>query len=432
MTTDDAHASGDAAHTMTREISAAGGKRRRPRGRWIRPLVWGTIGAGVVAAVVYAAIPKPLPVDVAVASEAPLAVTIDEAGRTRVRDKYVVSSPLAAEADRITLHPGDRVHVGTELVRLAPLSPNLLDPRTKSQAEARLSEAYAVERQARATLARAELAAESARSDAKTTGELVREGAASGETGRHAELEARLREEELSSARFGVQVATHEVELARATLDRAEGSPKKGATGPEPDELVLRSPIEGIVLRVLHESAGAVQASTPLIEIGDLDALEITADVLTADAVRIPAQAPVRIRRWGGEADLAAHVRRIEPSAFTKLSALGVEEQRVVVVIELDDPKGRPPELGDGFRVEASIEVWSTSATLVAPMSAVFREGDAFAVYLEEAGRAKLSRVELGHRASTNVEIVSGLTEGARVIEHPGPKVVDGASVRAR
>lgn len=433
MTTDEARGSGDAPHTMTSEISAAGTRKpARRRGRWLRPALWSLVGGGVVAGVVYAALPKPISVDVVVTGEGPLVVAVEEAGRTRVRDKYMVSAPLMAEAERITLRPGDRVHVGTELVRLAPLSPALLDPRSRTEAEARLHAASAMERQARATLARAEIAAESARVDAATATELAREGAMSGETQRHAELEARLREEDLSSARFGVQVAVHEVELARATLTRVGDASGKGATKTEPEQLVLRSPIEGVVLRVLHESAGAVQASTPLVELGDLAALEITAEVLTADAVRIPARAPVSIRRWGGDFDLEGHVRRVEPSAFTKLSALGVEEQRVVVVIDLDDPAGRGAQLGDGFRVETSIQIWSTPAALVAPMSAIFREGETFAVYVEDRGRARLTPIEIGHRASATVEVVSGLVEDARVIEHPGPKIVDGAHVTAR
>lgn len=431
--TDEARTSGDATHSMTSEISTPTARKpRRRRARWLRPALWSLVAGGVVAGVVYAALPKPVAVDVAVTAEAPLAVAIDEAGRTRVRDKYMVSSPIAADADRITLRPGDRVHVGTELVRLAPLAPALLDPQSRSAAEARLQAASAMERQARATLARVEIAAESARVDAGTASELARGGALSGEASRHAELEARLREEDLSSARFGVQVAVHEVELARATLERAGSLRGKTAAKPEPEEVVLRSPIEGVVLRVLHESAGAVQPSTPLVELGDLDALEITADVLTADAVRIPARAPVAIRRWGGEGDLAGHVRRVEPSAFTKLSALGVEEQRVVVVIELDDPASHGGRLGDGFRVEASIEVWSTPSALTAPLSAIFREGESFAVYVEEGGRAKLRPVEIGHRATTFVELLDGVSAGARVIEHPGPKVVDGARVEAR
>lgn len=434
MTTEEARPSGEAPHTMTSEISAAGARKpARRRARWLRPTLWALVGGGVVAGVVYAALPKPVPVDVVAVGAGPLVVAVEEAGRTRVRDKYTVSAPLMADAERITLRPGDRVHVGTELVRLAPLSPALLDPRSRTEAEARLHAASAMERQARATLARAEIAAESARVDAATATELAREGAMSGETKRHAELEARLREEDLSSARFGVQVAVHEVELARATLTRVgDDQSGKSTAKAEPEQLVLRSPIDGVVLRVLHESAGAVQASTPLIELGDLAALEITAEVLTADAVRIPARAPVTIRRWGGDVDLEGHVRRVEPSAFTKLSALGVEEQRVVVIIDLDDPAGGGARLGDGFRVETSIQVWSTPSALVAPMSAIFREGEAFAVYVEEDGRARLTPIEIGHRASASVEVLSGLVEGARVIEHPGPKVVEGARVTAR
>jgi HlyD family secretion protein len=186
------------------------------------------------------------------------------------------------------------------------------------------------------------------------------------------------------------------------------------------------------VLRVLEESAGPVQPGTPLLEIGDPSALEIVADVLTSDAVIIPPSAAVRIDRWGGDGELAAHVRLLEPSAFTRVSALGVEEQRVNVVIDLDDPRERWASLGDGYRVEVHIVVWRDEDVLRVPSSAVFRRDEHWCTFVVEAGIARLREVELGHRARDHVEVLSGLAEGATVIVYPGERIVDGAQVVAR
>jgi HlyD family secretion protein len=227
-----------------------------------------------------------------------------------------------------------------------------------------------------------------------------------------------MRQEELASSEFGLQVAASELRLAQAALARI------GAPGRE--EFTVRAPVRGHVLRVLQESEAVVQPGTPLLEIGNPLALEVVVDVLTTDAVDIRPGAPVRIERWGGDSALAGHVHRIEPSAFTRLSALGVEEQRVNVIIDLDPPRSRWGRLGDGYRVEASIAVWEGLDRLMVPAGAVFRHGDGWATYVVDAGRARLTPVQLGRRNAAAVEVLGGLRGGEPVVLYPTDNVTDG------
>jgi HlyD family secretion protein len=241
-----------------------------------------------------------------------------------------------------------------------------------------------------------------------------------------------MRAEERASALFAGKVAAEEVRLARAALGRGGADAGAGARAPRDGHLDVVAPVSGRVLRVFQKSAGVVPAGTPLVEIGDPAALEIVVDVLTTVAVQVRPGTPVAIQGWGGDAPLGGRVRLIEPSGFTRPSALGVDEQRVNVVIALTDPRDRWAALGDGYRVEARLVLWQAGDVLKAPQGAVFRQGDGWGAFRIDGGKATLVPVEIGHRGETDVEILSGLTANAVVAVHPGDRVKSGARVETR
>lgn len=392
--------------------------------RIIRRVIGALFALGVIALIVLAALPKPVPVDTAEARRGPLEVTIDEDGRTRVEDRYVVDAPIGGRVGRPELQAGDPITEGQVLARIAPLPPQLMDQRSRAQAEARVASARAAQRQARAAVARAQAAAEQAERTRERQARLSKSGGVSAAAAEQASFEARARGEELTSARFGVRVADYEVRMARAALGR------HGESGDE--QMEIPAPIEGRVLRVLQQSEGVVAPGTPLLEVGDPAALEVVVDVLTADAVRIETGAPVRIERWGGPEVLEGRVRRVEPSAFTKTSALGVEEQRVNVVIALESPREQWEALGDGFRVEARIRVWRDDDVLQVPTSALFRTDEGWAVFVVEDGAAKRKTVEIGRQTGVAAVIDEGLERGEEVILHPSDQITDGVAVEPR
>ena len=396
---------------------------RSQRERRVKRALWGLLALALIVSLGWGLRPKPVAVETAAIRRGPLDLTVDEDGRTRVKDRYVVSAPLAGTLARITLHAGDSVVRGAVVARLVPLPAPMLDPRARTEAQARIAAARASLSQALASVARAEAAYGFARREADRQRALLQAGATPGQAMEQAELMERTRREELASARFGGRVAGAEVRMAEAALARL--------AGPSREELVVRAPVGGQVLRVLQESEGAVQPGTPLIEIGDRNALEAVVDVLTTDAVAIRPGAPVRIERWGGDSVLGGHVDRVEPSAFTRVSALGVEEQRVNVVIGLDRPEAGTL-LGDGFGVEASILVWQGRDRLLAPGGAVFRQGDGWAVYVSDHGRARLRTVRTGRRNGSDVEVLDGLRPGDRVVLYPTDNVADGVRVTQR
>jgi HlyD family secretion protein len=370
--------------------------------------------------------PTPVAVEVALVSRAPLQVTVDDDGRTRVPDRFVVSAPLAGTLARIELEPGDTLRGGDPVARIVPLPSPLLDPRSRAEAEARVAAAAAAVRQAATAIGRARAAVEQATRDAARERALVGAGATAPRSVEEAELAERMRREELASAEFGQKVAASELQLARAAVRRLDTS-----TAASGEELVVRAPVEGQVLRVLQESEGVVHAGDPLVEIGDPSGIEAVVDVLTADAVQIVPGARVLIEQWGGDSALQGHVHRVEPSAFTRVSALGVEEQRVNVIVHLEGaPLGRHA-LGDGFRVETRIVVWEAGDVLQVPAGAVFRQGDGWAVYLAQNGRAVLRTVRLGRRSDAAAQVLGGLEVGDAVILYPGDNVRDGQRIDA-
>lgn len=407
----------------SRPLATPNAARKRRR-RWASRAFWGVLGTTGIAALVWAWQPKPVAVDVAAVSRGDLVVSVEEVARTRVRDRYVVSAPLGGNLLRIELRPGDTVETGSVLARIVPMSSPLLDPRTKVEATARSGAATAGERQARAAVSRAELALKHAEDELERDRRLAESGSIPQQSITRAELEFRLRSEELASSRFASQMAAHEAAMARAALARFESLRST-------DGFDVPAPVGGSVLRVLAQSAGPVQPGTPLLEVGDPAALEVVTEVLSADAVRTSAGARVTLERWGGPA-LRAHVRRVEPSGFTRLSALGVEEQRVAVVIDLDEPRDRWASLGDGFRVETRIVIEEKRDVLRMPAGAVFRHGDGWAAYLLENGRARLAPIVLGSRGDAEVEVQQGVGESAVVVVHPSERVKDGVKIVER
>lgn len=393
----------------------------------LRNLLWMALGMAALAGLVWALRPQPEAVETAEVARGPLEVTVDEEGETRVRDRYVVAAPIAGRVLRIDLDPGDAVAAGEVVARIQPAP---LDRRTLAGAEARVEAALANQRAADAAVVRARAALAQAHRDAERMERLHVAGTVADDVFERARLEETTRQQELEAARYAARAAAHELEAARAVLLAAEGGgPADPACGGTDTCVAVRAPEGGRVLRVPVESERVVQAGEPLLEIGDPTRLEVVVDVLSADAVRIEPGALVRVEQWGGGEPLTGRVRRVEPSGFTKLSTLGVEEQRVNVVADLDDA---PQTLGDGFRVEARIVTWSDDDVLRVPVSALFRHGDGWAVFVLEGGRAALREIEIGPRSATAARVDGGLEPGERVILHPGDRISEGVRAETR
>lgn len=396
-----------------------------------RGLIWSVVGVLLAAGLAYAFWPEPVPVDLAAVGRGALRVTVDEEGRTRVKEVYVVSAPVAGRMQRVEVHVGDEVAAGAVIAVIEPTEPTFLDVRTRTQAESAVRAAEAGKALADAELARARAELDFAQADFERAKKLADRGTISQRALERAELDVKTREAELRTAEAAVKVKTFELQTARAQLI-APGAP--GAPGNEETVCCVdvRAPVGGRVLRVLHESESVVPAAEPILEIGDPRDLEIEVDLLSRDAVRVREGAPVLIEDWGGDATLAGRVRRVEPYGFTKISALGIEEQRVNVIIDFTDPPERWRPLGHGYRVETRIVVWQEADVLKVPLGALFRRGDDWAVFVESEGRARLRRVAIGHGNSREAEVLDGLAEGERVVLHPSDRVGDGARLIAR
>lgn len=386
------------------------------------------LAAGTIALLLFLVFrPVPVRVDMAPVERGPLVVTIDEEGRTRVRERFVIAAPVAGRVERRFLKAGDAVDVGSVVARLYPLP---LDARTRFAAEARLAAAEAAQRasdarveEARATLEQAERSAQRARN-------LGGKGTISKEERERAELAEITARKDLEAAEFSARAAAYEVEAARATLlspghETTQDLVARCETG-EPGCLELRSPIRGRVLRVPEESERVVPDGAPLIELGDPSALEIVVDLLSSDAVKVSPGAPMTVEDWGGDHPLRARVRVVEPSGFTKLSALGVEEQRVNVIADFEEPA---EGLGDNFRVDVRIVVWQDDDVLKVPSSALFRRAGEWNVFVVRNGRAYRQRIEAGRRSALEVQVLSGLEPGAKVILHPSDRIQEGSRV---
>lgn len=405
--------------------------------RWLRTAFLVVAGIAVVVVLALAFRPQPVPVDLARVDRGTVEVAVEEDGRTRVRDRYMVTAPVAATLQRITLEAGDAVEAGDPLARLDGPEAALADPRTQAQLRARLAAAEADVQRARALAEAAESGLFDAREELRIQEVLLAGGSGARSAVERAGALVRAREAEVRSAGFAVEAARGQVEDLRLALGMGAPAPGSGGT------LELRAPTAGVVLRVHRESGGAVAPGEPLLEIGDPAALEAVVDLLSADAVRVQAGAEATLGGWGGEGLLPARVRRVEPAGFTRVSALGIEEQRVNVILEpvasasaavdaASDGRATWPGLGDGFRVEARILVDRAEDVLRLPAGALFRRGEGWGVFVARNGRLAEQEVEVGRRSQAEAEILAGVEAGDEVVVYPSDRVADGVRYRAR
>ena len=393
--------------------------------RWIVVI---TVSAVVLLAIVYGFMPKPVPVDLVKVSRGPLKVTVEEEGRTRVKDRFVVSAPVAGFMRRIQLEVGDRIQKGQSLVELEPLKSNLLDPRSHAAAEAAVSSAEASlkveEERARAAAADAEYG----RKNLERIKKLYEGGYVAKDALEQAETGAKRAGASLLSAEAAVKVARFELDRAHTALrhSAAENTKIQGKI------VTIQAPVNGSVLKIYRESEGVVQSGEPVIDIGDPEKLEVKVEVLSADAVKIKPRSSVLFERWGGNSTLSGRVRVVEPAGFTKISSLGVEEQRVLVIVDITSSDKGEQSLGDGYRLEASFIIWEGKDILQVPASALFRNREGWAIFVVKNSRALKREVRVGQRTGLAAEILSGLTEGEEVISHPDNSIEDRIRVRPR
>ena len=395
---------------------------------WKRRLSWLVVLVIIAATLGYSFRPQPRLVDIAAATRGPMQVTVEQEGKTRVVDRFVVSAPVAGTACRVDLDVGDYVARQQPLVTIKPLQSQALDPRSRAEAEARVAAA-------KAALSAAEQAAHSARADASFAAKelarlqpLAKQGHVGANEFDAAATNARRSKANMQSAEFAVDVARHELTAAQTTL-KYTGADGQNASS---DTVEVFAPVSGRVLKIQQECEGVVSAGQPLLEIGDTRSLEIETDVLSADAVRIQPGMIVRYDRWGGDEALRGLVRRVEPVGFTKVSALGVEEQRVLVISDITSEAESWQTLGDGYRVESIFVLWEGQDILQIPASALFRFDDQWAVFVVEQGRAGRRVVSVGQRNGLFAQILDGLREGEEVITHPDDAIEDGVAVKSR
>jgi HlyD family secretion protein len=376
------------------------------------------VGAIVIGLVAWAFVPKPIKVEKGRVERGSLRVTVDEEAETRVHDRFEIAAPVTGHLQRIELHAADPIEKGQLLAEIEPLP---LDPRERAELLARVESTQATQREAEANVERIRTEYEQTRRTRERASKLAASGVISHEELEFADTAASNSSNALEAAKFRARAAAYEVQVAKAGLLALAVE-----HGDRPRIISLRSPIRGHVLRLLQQSERVVSAGTPILQVGYPSQLEIVSDVLSTEAVKVKAGDPVLIENWGGDRVLRAKVRTVESSGFTKISALGVEEQRVNVVMDFVDS---PTRLGDGYRVDVRIIVWEGNDVLKVPASALFRSGQSWSVFVVEDGRAHARIVEVGHRNSLEAEVMNGVDEGIEVILHPGNQVSEGTRV---
>ncbi|WP_176559533.1 efflux RND transporter periplasmic adaptor subunit [Rubellimicrobium roseum] len=392
----------------------------------LRSLLWAALLLLVAGGFAWALWPRPIPVETAAISLQDIQVLVEEEGRSRIREVFTLSAPVPGRMSRLDLHAGDAVMGGqTVVARISPAAPAPLDLRSRRVAEATRDAAEAALGLARAELSRAEAQVEFAASQLERTGALLDRGTIPARALEQTRLDATAANAALESARANLLVRERELESARAALIEDAPASSEGTCCVE-----VVAPASGRILRVLTESEQVVAAGTPLVEIGDLGDIEVVVELLSADAVRVEEGAPAVVEGWGGSS-LPAHVARIEPSAFTRVSALGIEEQRVTAILALEGEPSDWAELGDGYHVTARISVWRGEGLPAVPVGALFRSGEDWAVFRVEDGRASIALIEIGRRNADWAELRSGLEPDDAVILHPSDLIAEGVRVVA-
>ena len=386
--------------------------------RWKKTLYFlaAISAAGLIA---LALLPGAVPVDVAPVQRGPLAITVDEDGETRAKDRYVVSAPVAGRISRIDLREGDRLSAGQLIAQIWPMP---LSARERDEQLARITAAAALAREAEERVRHAAADHEQAVRERVRVEKLVADGFVSPQAVEHAQVAETTSANELAAARFRARSAAADATAARAALMAIGGGGGNTA-------VPLRSPTAGQILRIPERSERIVTPGVALMTVGDPGALEIVIDVLSSEGVKVKPGMPVLLEGWGGPQPLQARVRLVEPLGFTKISALGVEEQRVNVIADLVNP---PQSLGDAFRVEARIVIWSSPDTLKIPSNALFRKAEGWAVFVADGRRARLRLVTPGHAGPLETEILEGLAAGERVLLHPSNDIANGTRIRIK
>ena len=398
----------------------------------LKPWAW-PIGLGVLLLIglAFALWPRAIAVDIATLSEGPMAVAIEDDGVTRVREVYVVSAPIAGRMLRVEVHAGDAIEAQkTVIATIEPADPAFRDARAQRELEFTVSAARAAQDLAAANVRGREADLKLGRQERDRARQLFAKGIVAKARLDNAEAAVVSLEAALATAQAALRQRAFEVKTAEASLVvPSDGGRIKG------DKhccFTIRAPIDGQVLRVMQENEAVVQMGTPLVEVGDPADLEIVVDLLSTDAVKVSEGDAVLITRWGGEGALNARVRRVEPFGFMKVSSLGIEEQRVNVLIDLTDPRERWRRLGHGYQIDAAIVRWQAQKVLQVPVGALFRQGADWAVFRVEGGRAQLSKIKIGHLNDEAAEVLDGLKPGDQVVSHPGESVSDGVAVVAR
>jgi HlyD family secretion protein len=394
-----------------------------------RLIFWGALAAMLVASLVFAFRPQPVAVDLTTIARGGLEITAGDEGETRIHDIYVLSAPVAGQMQRIDTHVGDPVvALETVIASIEPIDPDFLDPRSEAQAQADIRAADAAEALARAEVEQAEAELDFARTELERARKLIQENTISQRDLDEAERSFRTRRAALATALAGLNVAAFQLERAKAQmLSPVQTQNAKGDCAC----VDIMAPVDGQILRIVQQSAGVVAQGAPLVEIGDPTKLEIVVDLLSSDAVKVRSGQRVIIEAWGGE-PLEGRVRLVEPFGYTKVSALGIEEQRVNVIVDFVSPMETRARLAHGYQVDTRIILAAHEDVLTLPITALFRDGDAWAVFAEVENRAQLRIVTIGPRNATDALVVDGVHEGDRVVLHPSDRVLDGVRITDR
>ncbi len=395
--------------------------------KWAFPLL---AVLAIIGIFIWAFLPKPVTVQVAEVTEGPFQQIIEEDGKTRVRERYIVSAPLTGKLQRISLKAGDTIQQNQVVALIVPSAPALLDARSERELKERVGAAEAQKEQAAVSVLRMLATLEKTKADLNRAKQLAASKFISPSQLDQTEMEVKINTRELEAAKFSEHAAEHEVAIARAALQQFHcDADCENLSG---RHWQVRSPVPGQVLKIVQESETDIAIGAPLLEIGNPADMEVVVDILSSDAVMIPPGAKVQMKGWGRSEPLQGQVRRIEPSAFTKVSALGVEEQRVNVIIDLTSPPDQWKNLGDGFKVDTQIIVFSTDKAIKTPVSALFRKGSQWAVFVANNGRAQTRTVKIARRSGLDAMLESGLKPGEKVIVYPGDLVKDGVKIKAQ